>query len=359
MFVDFITNYLRPVTFFQSILIALFLFSLKKGNGKQNRLLALLLFSIGVMIGSRILWWHTTSMEIFKPLYVVALDFRFFIGPLFYLYLKSIFKPGFKLKTRDLLHSTVFVVIVILQFVYKNFWLMPWKIFIVVDTLQITLYILWSFVEFKLIYLFSKSDYFKLDHHFIHWLQFFVISNIVNLGILIASWLMSFHVINIQNWNYWILRLVGFTNFVLINTIVYVALKIPDLFISIKYKNGELPEEIQKRYTTKLIYHMETNKPYLNPLLSLNILANEISISPKHLSQILNNSIQQNFYHYINSYRIEEVKKKLSDNIKKQGRDNILEIAYEAGFNSKNSFNAAFKKHTGMTPSEFRKRQIS
>ena len=88
MFTEFITNYLRPVTFFQSILIALFLFNLKKGNQKQNRLLALLLFSIGVMIGSRIVWWHVPTMEKFRPFFVVALDFRFFIGPLFYLYLK-------------------------------------------------------------------------------------------------------------------------------------------------------------------------------------------------------------------------------------------------------------------------------
>ena len=139
------------------------------------------------------------------------------------------------------------------------------------------------------------------------------------------------------------------------NTIIYIALKIPDLFVSIKYRNGELPEDIQKRYKAKLIHHMEINKPYLNPLLSLNSLADEISISPKHLSQIINNSFQQNFYYYINSYRIEEVKDKLSDKTIMQSSNNILEIAYEAGFNSKNTFNSAFKKITGMTPSEFKK----
>lgn len=357
MFVDFITNYLRPATFFQSILIAVFLFNLKKGTRKQNRLLALLLFSIGVMIGSRVLWWHVPTMEKFRPVFVVALDFRFFIGPLFYLYLKSIFKPLNKLNTLDLFHGSVFVFIVTLQFFYENFWLQPWKIFIVVDTVQIAIYILWSFLEFKLIYLFFKPDYFKLDRRFIRWLQFFIIINIITLIIMILSWLMAFQIIVIQNWHYWIMRLVGFTNFVFMNTVVYIALKIPDLFISIKYKNGELPKEIQKKYTSRLIRHMETYKPYLNPLLSLQSLASEISISTKHLSQIINNSFQQNFYHFINSYRIEECKKLLSDNT--QNDINILEIAYDVGFNSKNSFNSAFKKHTGMTPSEFRKCQIS
>ena len=100
---------------------------------------------------------------------------------------------------------------------------------------------------------------------------------------------------------------------------------------------------------------MELNKPYLNPSLSLYKLADEISISPKHLSQIINSTFEQNFYQYINSYRIEVCKEILSD--KTQNYINILAIAFEVGFNSKNSFNSAFKKHTGVTPTEFRKRQ--
>lgn len=355
MLIDFITNYLRPATFFQSVIIVLFLLNLKKGNRTQNRLLAFLFLSIGIMIGSRFTWWHTTSIESYTPVYTLALDLRFFVAPLFYLYLKSIFKPGYKLKVWDILHGSVFLIIVILQYFSRNFWLMPWKIFIVVDTIQIAVYLSWSFVEFKLVYLFLKPDYLKLDVKFIRWLQFFIITNIITLVVLIFAWLMSFHVIEIKDWNYWIARLVAFTNFIFLNTVVYLSLKIPDLFISIKYKNGELPEEIQKRYKTRLIYHMETNKPYLNPLLSLNLLADELSVSPKHLSQIFNNSFQQNFYQFINSYRIEEVKKKLNDNTSEQNKNNILEIAYEAGFNSKNTFNSAFKKHTGMTPSAFRK----
>jgi AraC-like DNA-binding protein len=124
----------------------------------------------------------------------------------------------------------------------------------------------------------------------------------------------------------------------------------------IKNRNGELPDEIRQKYKTKVTHHMAANKPYLNPNLSLNSFADEISISPKHLSQIINSSFHQNFYHYINSYRIEECIKKLRD--KTQSNDNILDIAFESGFNSKNTFNSAFKKCTGMTPTEFKKNQI-
>ena len=72
----------------------------------------------------------------------------------------------------------------------------------------------------------------------------------------------------------------------------------------------------------------------------------------KHLSYIINDKFNLNFYDFINKYRIEESKQYLnkSSNIK-----TVLEIAYKVGFNSKTTFNSAFKKYTDMTPSEFRK----
>lgn len=338
------------------MLIALFLLTLKKGSQRQNRLLALLIFSLGILIISRAIGYSPGSEKYFRLL-SIGFDFRFFIGPLLYLYLRSIFKPSRKMKLVDLLHSCVFIFVVISQYANNGYWINPWKVFVLIDIVQITIYLLWSFSEFKLTKLFIRSIDFKLEQRLILWLQFFIISNIITLLFLILSWLFINKVIIVPYWDYWITRLVGFTNFVFINSIVYIALKIPDLFISIKYKNSNLPEAIKERYKTKLIGYMETNKPYINPSLSLNSLADEISISSKHLSQIINNTFQQNFYHFINSYRIEECKRKLSDQT--QIKDSVLEIAYEAGFNSKNTFNSAFKNNTGLTPSEFRKQKLS
>ncbi|MBN1397426.1 MAG: AraC family transcriptional regulator, partial [Bacteroidetes bacterium] len=71
------------------------------------------------------------------------------------------------------------------------------------------------------------------------------------------------------------------------------------------------------------------------------------------LSEIINNSLNQNFYDFINSYRIKESKLMLED--KENKRKTVLEILYAVGYNSKSSFNVAFKKHTGMTPSQFKK----
>ncbi|MCD4693709.1 MAG: helix-turn-helix domain-containing protein [Calditrichales bacterium] len=107
----------------------------------------------------------------------------------------------------------------------------------------------------------------------------------------------------------------------------------------------------------KLISFMKSEKKYLIPDLTLNELAEKVSIPPFHLSQILNTCLNQNFFDFINSYRIEESKKLLSEH--SSNKKTILEIIYETGFNSKSVFNNAFKKYTGMTPSQFRNIQNS
>ena len=96
-----------------------------------------------------------------------------------------------------------------------------------------------------------------------------------------------------------------------------------------------------------------TEKPYLDPKFSLSDLSEKLSISTKHLSQVINQSFDQSFFDFINAYRIQEVQQIL----KESGNDKVtvLEAMYQAGFNSKSSFNTAFKKVTGQTPSEFRK----
>ena len=139
------------------------------------------------------------------------------------------------------------------------------------------------------------------------------------------------------------------------NSVVYLALKFPGLFlIKKKYSRSALPEHLILHYHEKLKTLLDENKPYLNPDLSLDSLAKQLNISSKHLSQVINHS-GQHFYDLINQYRIQEAKNLL----KNKNGENILQIAYEAGFNSKPTFNAAFKKTTGMTPSEYIKHQKS
>jgi AraC-like DNA-binding protein len=120
-----------------------------------------------------------------------------------------------------------------------------------------------------------------------------------------------------------------------------------------RYEKSTLTLERSDTYLQRLLGLMSAEKPYLDGDLTLQKLAKALAISPHHLSQTINEQLNQNFFDFINAYRVEEAKRQLHDPAKKHY--SILAISEEVGFNSKSAFNTAFKKHVKMTPSEFRK----
>jgi AraC-like DNA-binding protein len=101
----------------------------------------------------------------------------------------------------------------------------------------------------------------------------------------------------------------------------------------------------------KLLQMMETEKPFLDPSLGLPQLATMVHMSTHDLSFLINEGFGENFFQFINRYRVEEAKILLKSS---QHRHlNILGIAYESGFRSKSTFNTTFKKITGQAPSRF------
>ncbi|MCZ8214859.1 MAG: helix-turn-helix domain-containing protein [Cyclobacteriaceae bacterium] len=109
----------------------------------------------------------------------------------------------------------------------------------------------------------------------------------------------------------------------------------------------------QDETLVKLQAFMVAEKPFLNPSLTIQEVSDKIQIPTRELSILINHQLDQHFYDFVNAYRIEYAMEILKDSTKK--RVTILEILYEAGFNSKSSFNTAFKKHTGSTPTDYRK----
>ena len=101
----------------------------------------------------------------------------------------------------------------------------------------------------------------------------------------------------------------------------------------------------------KLQDTMSQKQVYLNKDLSLAELAKQIDTSDKKLSTLLNQNLEINFYDYINSFRIAAFKKGVSEG--KLEHFSIIGFALQCGFKSKSSFYRAFKKETGMSPSQF------
>lgn len=120
------------------------------------------------------------------------------------------------------------------------------------------------------------------------------------------------------------------------------------------YANYGLKQEDAVSLSEKLKIYMEDEKPYINMDLTLKDLALALDTYPHYITQVLNTIVNQNFYDFINTYRVEEMRRRLHD--PQFNNLTILAVAYDCGFNSKSSFNRIFKQKTGLTPSEYKNR---
>jgi AraC-like DNA-binding protein len=146
----------------------------------------------------------------------------------------------------------------------------------------------------------------------------------------------------------------------LVYAVAYLGLRRPEILAGRdeappaprKYERSTLTAERAEENLQRLIQVMESEKPYTDGGLTLQKLAARLSLTPQHLSQLINERLGQSFPDFVNSYRVAEARRKLTDPAFRHY--SILAVAEEVGFNSKSTFNAAFKKHAGLTPSEFR-----
>ena len=118
-----------------------------------------------------------------------------------------------------------------------------------------------------------------------------------------------------------------------------------------RYSRSGLKEEQAAEIEHKLAELMEHRKLFIDENISLPSLAGLMNVHPNYLSQVINERFKKNFYEFINSYRVEEFKSKVS--VEKNRNKTFFALALDCGFNSKASFNSSFKKITGITPSQF------
>lgn len=141
---------------------------------------------------------------------------------------------------------------------------------------------------------------------------------------------------------------------------VFFLVRYPDYFNSIhreiretKYSRSQLKNMDRESIGSRIESLMEKKKIYRDADLTIGKLSERTSLSSLQLSELINSHYGTNFNNFINAYRIGEVKERLAS----RGDESILEIAFASGFNSKTTFNTVFKKATGMTPTQYRRRR--
>ncbi|WP_443937571.1 helix-turn-helix domain-containing protein [Pedobacter sp. MW01-1-1] len=123
---------------------------------------------------------------------------------------------------------------------------------------------------------------------------------------------------------------------------------------STKYEKSSLKEEDVEKIIESLHQYMQDKKPFLDSDFSLSDLSVKLNISKHHITEVLNTSLEKNFFLFVNEYRTKEAKNRMQKN----KEDNLQTIAYSSGFNSKTTFIKYFKQIEGITPSDFRRNTV-
>lgn len=321
------------------------------------------------MIESTLLLFKAYLID-FPHLFCIARTSVFLFGPSLYFYTRSIAFKDFRFRKEHIIHLIPFLAYCLFfifkfhiqsteikqQLILQRYIYTYYEALIIFSflNLQVLVYIVASLFVLKNYRFELKKAYSSVERINLSWLNFILFGYI-------AIWsidLLDFIHLMATGSSIRILNIITLTLiFIFANVIVYRGLQQPKIFSGIeekpKYETSPLTKTDIERYLKKMTAYMKSEKPYLDPGLSLTDLANQLSIPARQMSQIINQSLHKNFFNFVNSYRIEEAKRYLSDH--SNGKRTVLEILYEVGFNSKSSFNDIFKKYTGMTPTEYRK----
>ncbi len=362
---------LLAVICLQLILLIAFLLSSGRGKKTSNRLLAsfflLLVFNLtnGILAG--------TGFYIQFPRWAHLTDGIIFLwGPVLFFYAKSLVYKNFSFRKTDYLHLIPFFVFTVSFLIsYHTFEAdfqrkieqaiveqkLPIQFYVVLGSvyLHIIAYLTSAFREVKKYRARIKDQFSDLEKINLDWLVFMLGSvGFFFLFSFIHSFLALTQFRDFFEYGYMVL--LGLV-FIFINVIVMKGLRQPEIFAGVempeqKRKTPSLSQSEANEIHAKLLACMEDQKPYLDAALTIDQLASRLDISSRKLSETINGS-GQNFFDFINSYRINEAKRLMDQSA--DARLTVLEVMYQSGFNSKSSFNTIFKTKTGLTPSAYKK----
>ena len=366
-------NILSTIVIFQLLLLSVFLFSINRGKKRSNRLLALFFLLLAINLADGLLVYYG-FFEKFPALAHLEDGFVFLIGPVLYFYTRSVVYRIFEWKTRDALHLLPFVTFTVGFQIYYHLQTPEYQVVIqsaiqeqklpavfyysiIVVYAHVASYLYSAYREIIFYRQHLQQRFSQLQKRNLDWLMFMILSVAV---MVLISFVYSLFPLATQALLHWGLIAVIAFIFGFVNTIVWKALKQPLIFSGVDEEtesvhNSTLFTDSERtEYDRRVQQVVKTDHAFLNSDLTLDDLAERTGISSKKLSQFINEHYRQNFFDFVNSFRIEEAKRILTES--KDPKLTVLEVMYQSGFNSKSSFNSLFKKKTGQTPSEFRNR---
>lgn len=338
---------------------------LQRRNSQANHILAI--------------WIGLLSLDLLQQIYYIEALYNAFpqlislinllpltYGGFLFLYVRSLTQTK-PLSRKDLLHFTFFLLgllaniplmlqsggekLALITHVIKDRPPLSISIFSLIMPLVASVY---AWLSYKLLLRYLRAGNIGLG-----WLRVMLF---LNMAIWVMVWLLIFIPHDLH-------RLDNIIIYSLVSLVIYLmgyfSLRQPDITSAekntapsdntekpgLKYGDNRLPDELRENILIELEKYICNQMPWRASNLNLAQFAESTGIASHHISQVLNDHLGLSFNDYLNQYRVKDVCAQLAI----EGNQNLLDIALACGFSSKSSFNAIFKKHTGQTPSEYRK----
>lgn len=328
----------------QSFLMAFYSFSERKKDFR-NLLLCLFFVSVTLRLTKSILWVYLDSI----PLWFI--DFGFIAhsisGPALFLYTLYFLFPK-KWTSQNLLHfvPSSILLFFITSLSLNGFWNSGGYSFLLFH--QVTYSGL--AVTLLAVRFLSKKHQSPIDRTSVIWITTLVVGTALLQFLYFSNYILGL--------TPYLLGPVTYLPFIYF--MAFLVFKNPSLLkheTSRKHQNIRLTEKELFHSAKQLQSLMQNEKLYLDPSCTLNKVAKQAKLPAYLVSHIVNNTIGKSFPDFLNGYRIEEAKKLLLHPNYRNTK--IASIAYDCGFNTLSSFNIAFKKFTGVTPTKFQKVKAS
>lgn len=362
------------IILFVCSLLAIFLLTVKNTNRLANNLLGAYFLVFAIHISA---FFYAKYISLPINVELLRDHIAFLSSPLLFLYVVSSIYSDFKLKPYHLLHLLPFFMQVLLfsprfyfadasssAFLLNNLnSTFEGKVSIVFGLLVALGYLLGIFFELKKYRCLLMENYTSRSSFNYEWLcqLFLLLSVIFGLSVIKQVYQLlgsDFAVLST-------LRVLLTTALIgLLSWIVLKSLYNPSLFRNIDTQHLLIKDILEQKIddsdnvkhdkeAERLISFMQEHQPYLDAGLTIQTLADSFGASNRDVSVLINHHLNQHFFDFVNGFRINKAKQLLQD--KSDEKQTIQRIMYDVGFNSKSSFYSAFKKQTGVTPSQYRK----
>jgi len=338
------------------IVIQCLLFStiLITDNGPKkisNRILAAFLLGLSLQFTALLLQDYNIGFSFIEKSLCI---YGFLYGPLLYLYTRSLIYNSFKLSINHCLHFLPFLIL--FMSIFSSLDICGYLSFLFYFSLIIySFFAIKEIITYRKILRETKSSVGRIN---LNWLEIIMILFCIILSLdIVDIFIQSLDIISG-------ISTIHLGLLILINIMFYKGFKQPEIFLGISNSDKQMVLDKKNDYLVyseedkldveRIKEYIALHEVYINSELSLDDLSNYLEMPSRRLSFLINNFMNQNFMGFINSHRIEKAINRLSN--PEDENETISEIMYDVGFNSKSSFNTLFKKKTGLTPTEYKRK---